>query len=89
MKPYQINILPRPVLGDLEQIDDSQESGFDSQLVVDVLDRNLLDRIDLDQAVFHGITLAHRYLRPLPDPHTDSNGSGPHTLPKPLGEHHF
>src|SRR6185295_5083599 len=54
-----------------------------------VLNRDLLYGIDLDLALLHPITTAHRNPGALPDANTARNSPVPNTFPKTLRENHL
>jgi hypothetical protein len=89
MKPDQIDILAFTVLGHFEQIDDAQETGFDRQLMMDVIERDLLDGIDLDLTFLHRVALADLDLGAHPDANATGDGPAPYTLAKAFGEKHL
>ena len=88
MEPDEIDILAFPVLGDFEQIDDTQETRFTRQRRSDVRKTDGLDRIHLDLAFFHTIPGANLDMGTRPDADTASDGSLANSLAKTLGEHH-
>ena len=88
MKSDQVDVVARTMLRYLEQIDHTQETGFNRQLMSNVEKRDLLNGIDLDFTFLHAVTPAHRDFRPHPDANAAGDGSAPYTLPKTLGENH-
>jgi hypothetical protein len=59
MKPYQIDLFPFSMLGDLEEIDNPEESRLTCQLRSDIRESNYLDRIHLDFTLIHAISTSH------------------------------
>ena len=88
MKTNEIDVLARSMLGDLQEIDDAQEPGFNGQLMGDILKRDLLNRVDLDLALFHPVTMPDFDVRALPDAYATGDGPAPYTLSEPLRENH-
>ena len=88
MEPDEVDILALPVLGDLQQIDEAQESRFACQLGSDLLKADLLNRIDLNFAFFHPVPFARRNAGTLPDPDAASNLSPVDAVAETLGERH-
>ena len=88
MKPDQVDVIARTMLRYLEQIDHAQETGFKRQLMSDIVQRDLLDGIDLNFTVLHAVTVAHLDLRTHPDANAAGDGPAPYTLPKTLRENH-
>jgi hypothetical protein len=89
MEPNQIYILAFPMLGDLQQINDAQESRFSRQHRSDLLKPDLFDRIHLNLAFFHPVPVAGFDMGALPDADAASDSSLPNAFAKPLGEGHF
>ena len=88
MKTDQVDVVARTMLGDFEQIDHTQEAGLDGQLMRNVEERDLLDRIHLDFAFPHAVTTAHLDLRALPDANATGDDPALYTFPKALCENH-
>jgi hypothetical protein len=76
------------MLGDFEQVDHTQESGFPRQDWSDVLKTDLLDRIHHDLAFFHAVSIAGFDAGSLPNPDARSDLSPADSVAKPLGENH-
>ena len=88
MEPNQIDILAFAVLGDLEQVDESEETRLSSQLRRDVRKTNRLDGIYLNLTFFHRIPAADFDVWARPDPNTARNLAAANSLAKPLRKHH-
>ena len=88
MKPDQIDILAFPVLGDLEQIDESQESRLARQGRGNIRKTDWLDRIHFDLTFFHTVPVAHFDVRTHPNSDTASDLSPTNSVAKSLGKHH-
>ena len=76
------------MLGNLEQIDDTQEARLARQLRSDIRETDRLDRVHLDFALFHTIPSADFDVGTRPYPNAASDFSATNSLAKPLGEHH-
>jgi len=88
VEPNQIDILAFTVLGNLEQIDETQETRLARQLGSDIGKTDGRDGIHLDLAFFHAVPGAHFDVRTHPYPDAASDFSAANSLAKPLGEHH-
>ena len=88
MEANQINILASTMLRDLEQVDDSQESGLARQCGSDIRKADRRDGIHFDLTFFHTIAVARFDVRTRPYSDTASDISTPNSLAKPLGEYH-
>lgn len=88
MKTDQIHVIARTMLGDLQQIDDAQETGFDCQLVSNVEECDLFNGIDLDFTFLHAVTAAGLDVRILPDSNAAGDGPAADALAKTLGKNH-
>ena len=88
MEPDQVDILALPVLRDLQQIDEPQESRLSRQLWSDFLKADLLDGIHFNLALLHLVPVAGFDARGLPYPDTASNLSPANPVAKPLSERH-
>ena len=88
MEPNQINILALPVLGDLEQIDQTQETRLTRQLRSNIRKTDRRDRIHLDLTFLHTVPVAHFNVGTHPYSDTASDLSATNSLAKTLGECH-
>jgi hypothetical protein len=88
VEPNQINILPLTVLRDLEQIDETQETGFSRQLWSDVRKTNRLDGIHFDLAFVHPVPGSHFHVRANPDSDAAGDFSATNSIAKTLSEYH-
>ena len=88
MEPDQIDILASAVLGDLQQIDDAQETRFSRQLPSDIRKPDRRDRIHLDFTFFHRIPATYPDMGTLPYSDTASDIPATDSFAKPLGERH-
>jgi hypothetical protein len=86
VEPHQIHVLARTVLGHLQQVDHAEKPRLNGEAVVDVLDRDLLDGIDLDFALVHRIAVAGLDVRVLPDADAAGDGSGADAVSETLRE---
>jgi hypothetical protein len=89
VKADEIDVLARSMLGDLEEINYAQEPGFNGQLMSDVLNRDLLNRVDLDFTLFHPVAAPDPDVRALPDTNARGDRPTPYTLSKSLRENHI
>ena len=88
MEPNQIDIFAFTVLGNLEQIDEPQETRLARQLWSDVGKTDGRDGIHLDLTFFHAVPGAHFDVGTHPYSDTASDFTAANSLAKPLGEHH-
>jgi hypothetical protein len=88
VKPNQVNIVPFAVLRNLEQVQYAEKPGFPRELMSDVRQPNRLDREDLDFAVVHAVSAAHRDVRARPDPHGTGDLSAADAFTESLRKHH-
>jgi len=88
MEANQVDVLASAVLGDLEQIDQAQESRLARQLRCNIWKPDRLDRIHLDLAFFQAVPAADSDMGTRPDTHTASDLPAANSVPKPLGERH-
>src|SRR6185437_11775152 len=68
-KVDEVHVATLPVLGCLEQIDDSLETGAACELRGDVPERHRTDRVDLDISRGQLVTAADLHVRTRPDAH--------------------
>jgi hypothetical protein len=88
VEPNQIDIFTFTVLRNLEQIDDTKETRFASQLWSDIRKTDRLDGIHFDLTFFHTIPVAHLDVGTFPYSDTASDLSPTNSLAKPLGKYH-
>lgn len=88
MKPDKVDILAFPVLGDLQQIDDAQESRLARQCRGDIRKTDRLNGIHFDLTFFHTVPVAHYDVGAHPDSDTTGDVSPTNSLAKSLGECH-
>ena len=88
MEPDQIDILAFIVLGDLEQIDETQEARLARQLRSDVRKANRRDRVHFDLTLIHAVPGAHFDMGTRPYSNTASDFTATNSLAKSLREHH-
>jgi hypothetical protein len=88
VEPNQIDILASPVLGDLEQIDQTQETRLSCQLRSDIRKTDRRDRIHLDLTFLHPVPVAHFNVGTHPYSDTASDLSAAYSFAKTLGERH-
>jgi hypothetical protein len=88
MKTDQIDLVTSPVSRNVKQFLHAGKSGFTREIVADVLERDLGDRIDDDMAVVHSIPVADFHARARPDANSASDASSANTLAKVLSELH-
>lgn len=88
MKPNQIDFVTSPVSRNAKQFVDARETGFTREIVGDVLERNLGDRIDDHMPVVHSIPVTNLHPRAGPDANGTSDAASPNPLAEVLGELH-
>ena len=88
MEPNQIDIFTLTVLRNLEQIDDTKETRFASQLWSDIRKTDRLDRIHFDRTFLHAVPGAHFDMRTRPYSDTASDFSATNSIAQSLGEYH-
>ena len=88
MESNEIDILAFTVPGNLQQIDETEETRLARQLRGDIGKTDRLDRIDLNLAFFHAVPDAHFDMGARPDSNAASDFPAANSLAKPLGEHH-
>jgi hypothetical protein len=84
----QIDIFASTVLGNLQQVDETQEAGLARQFRSDIGKADRLNGIHLDLTFFHPVPGAHFDMRTRPDANAASNFSAADALAKPLSEYH-
>jgi hypothetical protein len=80
VEPNQIDIFAFTVLRNLEQIDDTKETRFASQLWSDIRKTDRLDRIHFDRTFVHAVPGAHFDMRTRPYSDTASDFSATNSL---------
>ena len=88
MEANQIDIFASAVLGNLEQIDDAEETRLAREPWSDIRETDQLDRIHLDLTFFHSVTGTHFHVGTCPYADATSDFSTANALAKSLGEHH-
>ena len=88
MKSDQVDVVAFAMLRDLEQVQYAEKSGFPCQLVSNVRQSNRLDREDLDFAVIHTVSAAHRDMRACPDSDGACDLSAADAIAESLRKHH-
>ncbi len=88
VEPYQINILAFAVLGDLKQIDDTQESRLPRQLRRNIRETDRRDGIHFDLTFFHSVSVACFDVGTRPYSDAASDFSATDALAETLGEDH-
>lgn len=72
MKAHQVNVPAPTVVRDLEEVDNSKETGLSRQLGSNVRKTNRLDGVYFDLAFLHPIPPANLHVRTCP--HADTAG---------------
>ena len=80
VEPNQIDIFTFAVLRNLEQIDDTKETRFASQLWSDIRKTDRLDQIHFDRTFVHAVAGAHFDVRARPYSDTASDFSATNSL---------
>ena len=88
MKTNQIDLVTSPVSRNAKQLFHARKTGLTREIVRDVLNRNLGDRIHDDMPIVHPIAVADLHARAGPDANGASDASSPHSLAKVPGELH-
>jgi hypothetical protein len=88
MEPDQVHVLAATVLRDLEEVDDTLETGLSRQLGSEVREAHGQDRIHHDLALVHAVAVAGRDVGAVPDPDAARDSAAPHALAQALGEYH-
>ena len=88
MEADEINVLAGAVLGDLEEVDDAEESGFAGKGGGDIGEADGLDGIDFDFAFLHAVTGADADVEAFPDADGASDLAAADGVAKALGEGH-
>jgi hypothetical protein len=88
VEPDQIDILAFTVFGNLEQIDETEETRLARQLWSDVRKANRCDRVHFDLAFVHAVPGAHFNMGSRPYSNTASDFAATNSIAKSLGEHH-
>jgi hypothetical protein len=88
MESNQINILAFPVLCDLKQIDNTQETRLSRQPWRNIRQADRFDGIDFNLTLLHTVPGADFDMGTGPDPDAASNFSATNSLAKALREDH-
>jgi hypothetical protein len=88
VEPNEIDIFAFAVLGNFQQIDETQEAGFTREFGGDIGETDRLDGIHLDLTFLHSVAGAHFDMRPRPDANAAGDFSAANSVAKPLGKHH-
>jgi hypothetical protein len=88
METDQIHVVAAPVPRDAQQLLDAREAGFTRQILGDVFDRNLRDRVDDNVPIVHPIAIADLHARTRPDANGASDSPAADAFAKMLGELH-
>ena len=88
MKPDQVNVLAMTMARNCQQVIDALETGFTRQIVGNVFQANLIDRIDDDVTVIHLVTVPNFDVRTSPDTNAAPDSSPSNSLTKALCEDH-
>lgn len=86
MEADKIDVVPFAMLGDLEQIENTEEAGLACDLRGDIGKPDRLDGVHLNLSLLHAIAGSHSYMRSHPDADTAGDLPAAHSLAKPLGE---
>jgi len=89
VEPNQVHLVAAAVSCDLQQISDGGEPRFTCQIVRDVGDGNLRNRIHDNMALIHLVTTTYLYTRTLPDANAACDSPDPDSHAKAFGEHHI
>jgi len=89
VEPNQVHLVAAAVSCDLQQISDGGEPRFTCQIVRDVGDGNLRNRIHDNMALIHLVTTTYLYTRTLPDANAACDSPEPDSHAKAFGEHHI
>jgi hypothetical protein len=89
VEPYQVDVLTFAVLGDLQQIQDSEETGFACKLMRDVGQANGLNRVDFNFTFVHAVATTHGYMWARPDSDRARDLSAADSVTKSLHECHI
>ena len=88
MKANQIDVLALAMLGNLEQIDQAEETGFSRQRGSDIREADGRDGIDLNLTFLHSVAAADFHTRVLPESHAAGDFSLADALAKAFVERH-
>lgn len=88
VKPNDIDVFAASMLRELEEVGDALETARSRKIGSNVVARDLNDRIDLDLALLHSISLACRYARPMPYANAASDRTRSDTVAQILCEEH-
>lgn len=88
MEADEIDILARSMLRDIEQVLDAAKAASACEGGREIVQRDRIDRVDLDRAFFHAVPLPHRDPRPVPDADCGRDGTRPHAVAEVFDELH-
>src|SRR6185436_1693015 len=89
MEPNQVHVVAAAVSCDSQQISDGGEPRFTGQLVRNVGDGNLRNRIHDNVALVHLVTTTYLYTRTLPDANAAFDSAEPDSQAQAFVEHHI
>src|SRR5262245_3139302 len=89
VEPNQVHLVAAAVSCDSQQISDGGEPRFTGQILRDVGDGNLRNRIHNNVTLVHLVTTTHLYTRTLPDANAAFDSPEPDSHAKVFGEHHI
>ena len=88
MEADEVDVVSAAVFCDFQEIEDAQKSGRAGEFGGDVGETDGLDRVDLDFAFFHAVTVPNSDARGLPDADTACDVAGADTVAKAPGKEH-
>ncbi|HSP35295.1 MAG TPA: hypothetical protein VLU46_13340 [Thermoanaerobaculia bacterium] len=88
MEANEIDILAGAVFRHLEEAGHVVKSAFPRETGGDLTERDGDDRIDLDLAALHPVSLTRPYVRPLPHANGGRDLAGPHAVAEVFDEEH-
>jgi hypothetical protein len=88
MKSNQVYVIPGAVSCDCEQSIHTVKSRFTGQIVRDLGDGYLRDRVHDDVALFHAVPTSNLHMGARPDANAASDSSMPNSLAQVFAEHH-
>src|SRR5689334_24928347 len=89
MEPNQVHLLTAAVFCDSQQISDGGKPRFTGQIVRDVGEGNLRNRIHDNVALVHRVTTTYLYTRALPDANAAFDDPEPYSHAKAFSKHHI
>lgn len=84
----EVDVLAAAVFCDLEQIENSKESRFTSDLWRNVWKPDRFDGVDFDGALAHAVSLTNQNMRTSPKTNATGDFSATNSFPKSFGEYH-